>query len=55
VQGADLLTSPTIGHSVAWLSRSKGVVARRLIVLVTVQGPYGVEVVAATEAAEGTA
>jgi hypothetical protein len=24
VQGADALTSPTIGHSVAWLSPQKG-------------------------------
>jgi hypothetical protein len=56
VQGADVLTRPTIGHSVAWLRPQKRVVvARRLIVLVTVQEPCGVERVAATEAAGGTA
>jgi hypothetical protein len=56
VQGADVLTRPTIGHSVAWLSAQKRVVvARRLIVLVTVQEPCGVERIAATEAAGGTA
>jgi hypothetical protein len=43
VQGADVLTSPTHRHSVAWLSPQKVVVARRLIVLVTVQGPCSVE------------
>ena len=50
------MTSPTIGHSVAWLSPQKRViVARRLIVLVTMQEPCGVELIAATEAAGGTA